>query len=40
MLRFKTAAKNEISFRENSHVNKIWKPTLPKKFFNEIWLKV
>ena len=40
MLRFKIAAKNEFSFRENSHVTKIWKTTFPKEFFNEIWLKV
>ena len=34
------AAKNEFSFRENSHVTKIWKATFPMKFFNEIWFKV
>ena len=34
------AAKNEFSFRENSHVTKVWKTTFPMEFFNEIWLKV
>ena len=37
MLRFKTAAKNEFSFRENTHVTKIWRK---KHFPNEVWLKV
>ena len=32
--------KNEFSFREKSHVTKIWKTTFPKEFFNEIWLKL
>ena len=32
--------KNKFSFRENSHVTKIWKTTFPMEFFNEIWLKV
>ena len=32
--------KNEFSFRENSHVIKIWTTTFPKEFFNKIWLKV
>ena len=40
MLRFKWPPKNESSFRENSHVTKIWKATFPMKFFNEIWFKV
>ena len=40
MLRFKMAAKNKLSFRENSHVTKIWKTTFPMEFFNKIWLKV
>ena len=30
---------NEFSFREKSHVTKIWKTIFPKKFFNKIWLK-
>ena len=33
------AAKKRFSFREKSHVNKIWKTTFPKEFCNEIWLK-
>ena len=40
MFHFKMAAKKEFSFRENSHVTKIWKNTFPMEFFNEIWLKV
>ena len=40
MYRFKMAAKNEFSFRENSHVTRIWKTTFLKEFFNEIWLKI
>ena len=32
--------KNEFSFREKSHVTKIWKTTFPKEFSNKIWLKV
>ena len=40
MLPFKMAAKKLFSFRENSHLTKIWKTTFPMKFFNEIWLKV
>ena len=39
MLRFKIAAQN-LLFRENSHVTKIWKTPFPMEFFNEIWLKV
>ena len=31
--------KNEFSFREKSHVTKIWKTTFSKEFFNKIWLK-
>ena len=34
------AAKKRFLFRENSHVTKIWKTTVPKEFSNEIWLKV
>ena len=34
------AAKNEFWFCENSHVNKIWKTTFTKEFFNKIWFKV
>ena len=31
---------NRFSFRFISISAKIWKNTFPKKFFNEIWLKV
>ena len=40
MLRFKKMLrrpKTEFSFREISHVTKIWKTTFPMEFFNEIW---
>ena len=40
MLCFRMAAKNEFSFRENSHVTKIRKTIFPMEFYNEIWLKV
>ena len=30
---FKMKAKNDFSFRENSHVSKIWKTTFPEGFF-------
>ena len=40
MLRFKIAARNKFSFRENILMTKIWKTTFPMEFFNEIWLKV
>ena len=31
---------NQFSFRVISISAKIWKPTFPKEFFNEIWLKL
>ena len=34
------AKRKKKSFCEKSHVTKIWKTTLPKEFFNKIWLKV
>ena len=40
MFRFKMAAKNEFSFRENSHATKIWNNILAKEFCNKIWLNV
>ena len=41
LYRFKMAAKKKrFLFRIISIFTKIWKTTFPKKFFNEIWLKV